>query len=605
MPSFKQWLSLPANLERDNKNLFTIAISLIIACLIFLFINYIVNTELTPTSGGHYIEGVVGQPRFINPIYAINDVDRDLTQLTFSGLMKYQNDGSLTNDLIEQYSTNDWRTFNTTLKNDLFWSDGHPLTADDVIFTIRAIQDSSYKSPHRASWVGIEVTKISDTEIVFKLEKPSVIFLENLTVKIIPRHIWGEIMPQNLVFSQHNLNPITSGPYKIRSINQDRQEYINSINLEPNPYYHGQKPYIHDFSFRFFNKEADVSGVSGSPVNLNMKANVLNLPRYFAVFLNPEKNVLFQDNNVRNALNISLDKEQLNGQPISSPLLDYENEYDLEKAKTILAEAGFENGVKVIKEESTFNFSKDLKVGDTGEEVRQLQRCLIQQKFLSGQITGFFNTETKNAVIDFQEAYREEVLAPGGLSRGTGTVSVNTRRKLNEVCSYQPENTANLSFTLHTVDQPRLQKVANWIKDEWSKIGIQVNIETVDIQTLERDIIRTREYEALLFGNALRSFPDLLPFFHSSQTQELNLSLYQNKEVDRWLEEARSTLDNQEIIEKIANKIKEDQPAIFLYTPDYIYYTTHQLKGFSAVTIIDPSRRFVDIENWHLKTTRK
>ena len=76
-------------------------------------------------------------------------------------------------------------------------------------------------------------------------------------------------------------------------------------------------------------------------------------------------------------------------------------------------------------------FSRNLKVGTSGADVKCLQQLL--NKEVAGQVpqTGVFGVITKAAVIAFQEKYRAEVLAPSGLARGTGMVGLATRIKLN------------------------------------------------------------------------------------------------------------------------------------------------------------------------------
>lgn len=197
-----------------------------IASSSYLAINfYFKNTEAKIASGGNYIEGVLGQPSRINPIYAVaSGVDRDLTELIFSGLMKYDSQGKIIPDLAENYETKEeGKIYEVYLKERLFWQDGQPLTASDVIFTIKTIQNSDYKSPVVASWLGVEVEKISDSGIRFKLKKPYSSFLENLTQKIIPEHVWKDIPPQSFPLAIYNLKPIGSGSYKLKELNQDKQ----------------------------------------------------------------------------------------------------------------------------------------------------------------------------------------------------------------------------------------------------------------------------------------------------------------------------------------------------------------------------------------------
>ena len=104
-PAFFQLKQFLKILKRREKIAFFLFCSLFIGSGIFLGLNfYFQNTEFRPTSGGNYSEGLIGQPRFINPIYApANDVDRDLTELIFSGLMKYNSDGDIVPDLAKEY----------------------------------------------------------------------------------------------------------------------------------------------------------------------------------------------------------------------------------------------------------------------------------------------------------------------------------------------------------------------------------------------------------------------------------------------------------------------------------------------------------------------
>lgn len=113
----------------------------------------------------------------------------------------------------------------------------------------------------------------------------------------------------------------------------------------------------------------------------------------------------------------------------------------------------------------------------------------------------------------------------------------------------------------------------------------------------------------LLFGEVLEIIPDPYPFWHSSQVKDpgLNLAKYENKSADKLLESARVSLDE----ETRAKKYQEfqdiligDAPALFLYSPEYIYYVSKNIKGVDAKIIAEPSKRFANIEGWFIKTKR-
>ncbi|MCX6719891.1 MAG: hypothetical protein NTV36_02180 [Candidatus Staskawiczbacteria bacterium] len=105
LPSFSQWKQLFKILKGAERLFFLVLVILAFLSVTYLTVSlYINNTKTTPTFGGNYTEGVVGQPRFINPIYGeTNDTDRALIDLIYSGLMTYDKDGKIVNDLVKDY----------------------------------------------------------------------------------------------------------------------------------------------------------------------------------------------------------------------------------------------------------------------------------------------------------------------------------------------------------------------------------------------------------------------------------------------------------------------------------------------------------------------
>lgn len=653
-PSFSQWRQFFKILGKKERIAFLVCLSLFLVSFSYLFINfYLKNTEIKPAEGGSYIEGTIGSPRYIQPIYApANDADRDLVELIFSGLVKQGPDGEIIPDLAEDYNIlDDGKTWEFHLKKNISWSDGKPLTADDVIFTIQAIQNQNTKSPLRANWLGVETEKISELGIRFKLKNPSSVFLENCQTKIIPEHIWKEISPENFPLTPKNLSPVGSGPYKLKNLTQNKEGEIISVELVRNTKYYGPTPNLKKISFKFFDDEqklikayqsGEIQGfslVSGEnlPKNTNgLTSYSFSLPRYFAVFfnLNAPANYsgILKDSNVRLALNYGTNKEEIldkalsgKGEVSQSPVLPeiygFEGpsvvyQFDKEKAEELLDKTGYkknESGMreKVEKKTATFQFKSNLKLGSQGTEVKELQKCLARfpEIYPEGEITGIFGDKTKAAVILFQEKYREEILVPNDLDQGNGEIMGSTRKKLNEVCFDQGDKTIPLKIVLSTVDQPQLVEVANILKEQWKSLGVDLEVKTFDIASLERDVIRYRDYEAILFGEILGIIPDPFPFWHSSQKKDpgLNLSEYENKDCDKLLETARQSLDEIEretSLEKFQNLLLKDAPAVFLYTPDYLYFVAKEIKGVDQKTLADPSKRFSNVENWYIETKR-
>jgi len=659
-PSFSQWKQIFKILKGKERIIFLFLVFLALASATYLAANfYIISTKSAPAYGGTYIEGIVGQPRFVNPIYGeTNDVDRMLIELVYSGLMTYDKDGKITNDLAESYQlSEDKRTYTFFLKDNLFWQDGVQLTADDVIYTIKTIQSSDYKSPLRANWLDVRAEKLSDKSFTLTLNSPYNSFLENCTVKIIPQHIWKNILPENFTLSSYNLQPIGSGLYSLSSIEQTSAGFIKKIELAANHKYYEKLPYISNLSFYFFDNKDDlikaanqktIDGFSvtyldnnealaekqvkqGWAQNEKFSVYSFSMPRYFAVFFNTQKSKLLSDLNIAKALNYSVDKQGLVQKisdefkekisvvdsPILSNYFGYSGptvtyEYDAEKSEGLLDKSGYkEQGEGTIRakpndKKPAFQFKSYLKIGSGGNEVTELQGCLSRldpnfKELLNGETSGKYGEGTGNAVTEFQKKYLPDVAS-------TGETGPGTRKKLNELCLVPQNDTLPLQFTLTTINQAELVKVANLLKDYWEKVGASVQIKAVELPEL-KDIIKNRDYDALLYGQALGSLPDLYPFWHSTQINDpgLNLSAYQNKNADQLLKDARETSDEQiklQKYEKLQDTILADAPALFLYNPDYTYWASEKIKGVDTTKIADPAKRFSNIENWYIRTHR-
>ena len=607
---------------------------------------YVEQTEIVPKRGGEMVEGIVGSPRFINPLYgSTQDVDRDLVQLIFSGIMKYDEDGEVVNDLAKNVTVeNGGKTIIVNLKENVFWHDEKPFTSDDIVFTIQALKDSAYKSPVRANWVGVEVLKVSELRVRFELREPYAPFIERLTLPILPAHIWENISPEKAALSLYNLQPIGTGPYKIASSKRSSEGNITELRLRPNLNYYEQIPYIQSIVLRFYETEEKLieAAQKGQVHNLTLSSTTLlarirtgivhelALPRYFALFFNVEADIV-EKQSIRDALALSLDKERIvkevfgeYGIIVNSPLPSHAfntaeiptESQDITKATALIEDNGYtkEEGVFVKTfQETSGSITSNLQRGSQGAQVRSLQECLAKdpEVYPLGTVNGVFGPSTQAAVISFQEKYAEDVLQPTGLTKGTGTVGPSTRAKLDELCFNQPSEQISLAIELVTLNQTIMLEIAEKIKEQWSSFGVDVKITSFSVSELERDIIKPRNYQILLFGEILSIIPDPFPFWHSSQVKDpgLNLSVYDNKQADRLLEQIRREMDEEERIglyNELQAIVLKDTPAIFLYDEPFLYITNSNIHGTlkDDSVIADPSKRFSNIANWYIKTKR-
>jgi ABC-type transport system substrate-binding protein len=639
--------------SKTEKKWFSLFFFLFILSAALLNINYYFkNTVVLAKAGGGYKEGLIGQPRFINPLYlSDNDADRDLVEILYSSLVKFDENGKITKDLAENFQIkNDGKDYVFQLKKNILWHDGKPLTVDDIIFTIEFIQAPQYKSPQRAEWSGIAVEKQENDKIAFRLQKRYSSFLETVAhLKILPEHIFQDVPPENfpwILASQEYL--IGSGPFKIKEIKKDKSGYTNKIILQRNENFYAKKPFLKKISFYFYKdieklleqtrtKKIDGFSISDSRYLKNLEKQGfrlyrLSLPRYFALFFNLQDSRFAKGKEMKEVFNYAIDKKEIlenvflnEGQIIESPILsDYFNfsepsqvyEFNPNKAKEILNKQGFKENqnnkkVKIQETNATFLFKNNLKYGSKGQEVKELQKCLSKDKevYPQGKITGEFGNDTKQAVIRFQEKYAEEILSPAGIKKGTGDVKLLTREKFNQVCQEEPK-IIPLKFILTTSNKSPLTEIAEILKKQLESVGIEIEIKKISLAELETNVLTKREFEILLFGEALGQIPDLFPFWHSSQKEfpGLNITSYQSKESDDFLIKAREGLEEEERkknLEQFQEIFLKDSPAIFLVRSYCFYFISPKIKGYKMEKISQPSNRFSKIEDMYVKTKRE
>jgi peptide/nickel transport system substrate-binding protein len=534
--------------------------------IIFIFSTLVIvwktnNSLLTekPTSGGAFSEGVVGTPRFINPLLAVSDADRDLSALIYSGLMRVDSNGNLMPDMADRYEiSSDGLSYTFFLKDNLKWHDGEAITADDVLFTIQQAKNPELKSVKRANWEGVDVQKIDAQTIKFTLKKPYSPFLENTTMGIIPEHIWKEASPEQMAFSEFNIEPIGSGPYKISAVARNSSGIISSYSLSANKNFSLGRPYIEKVTIRFYSSEKELteaysSGAVGNiggvtPQNifdLDTTASdirTLNLPRIFAVFLNQNNIKAFAQKEVREALLMATDKDRI---------------------------------------------------------IKEVLRGFAEK--INGPIPpGVFGVN-ETAPSTYDPARAKRILENSGWKPEKGT-NILTKKSGKE--------TLRLEFSLSTSDSFELKRTAELIKEMWEPLGIKVDLRIYEIGDLNQNIIRTRKYDALFFGEVVGRDSDPFAFWHSSQRNDpgLNIALYTNPQVDKLLEEARIATETEKRVAKykqLQDAVTKDIPAIFVFSPDFIYITSKTIKGLDKTdNIASPPERFSQIYNWYIQTDK-
>lgn len=549
-------------LPASDSFLLKISLLAFFAFLLLFFVSLSKESQVeVSTPGGNLVEGVVGTPRFINPVLAVTRADKDMSILVYDGLMKLSSDGVLIPNIAESVTISEDRlTYNVVLMDDVVFHDGVPLVAEDVVFTVQRIQDPALGSPLRSNFDGVVVEQIGEHEVNFVLSEAYAPFIENLTFGILPRHVWKDASDEEFPFSQHNSEPIGAGPYKINKINRNTSGIPESYILEPFADYHGVVPKISRLTLNFYaNEERLVDAYKKGVVNsfAGIDQNTLRdleineethaivripLPRTFAVFFNQNKSVALRDAGARKALDAAIDRDSLvnavlggYGNPLYSPI-----------------PPGF--GIEIERTASTTS-------GTGFDEARAILRG-----------------------------------AGWKINDETGI----WEKKIDDI-------TTPLSFSIATVNSKVFEDTAEYLRTEWKKLGAEVAIKQFEQSDLTQAIIRPRDYEALLFGTVVGRPLDFYSFWHSSQRNDpgLNVALYANITTDSVLSKARTNSNSEEqrtALRTFVEEMRLETPAVFLFSPELLYVFPNQVTGATFTGLADPSERFETISNWFINT---
>ena len=557
VPSLGQWKYLKKAFSPGERFAFNAAMAVLIIALIFLGLRlYQKHVYLVPKEGGKYVEAAIGAPKYVNPIFCqTNDVDQDLANLIFSSLVKYDESGEVIYDLLSKHEiSEDQKVYTFYLRQDAKWHDGETLDADDVLFTIETAQNPDINSPLYLNLRGIETEKIDDHAFKMVLKEPFSPFLSTLNFGIMPQHIYQDIPPENISLAEYNLKPIGAGPFKFKTLTRGSFGDIKQYNLERNENYYGKKPYLDNIIFRFY---PDIISAVEALKNKHVEG-ISYITKEYEEKLPQKANIHYY--------HLSLPQ-------YAAVFYNTKNE--------ILAE-------KKVREALAFATNKEN----------------ILTKALSG-----YGETAEGPILKGSLGYTNEVKKFDYNPEEAARILEEAGWKMNEEKTFRVKGDKELKITVTTVNQADYLAALELLQAEWEKIGVKIEINVVDSRRIRTEVIKPREYDALLYGQVIGYDSDPYPFWHSSQQRDpgLNLSIYYKKEIDKILEEARKISNPQERSAKYQDFLKimaEEQPALFLYSPNYTYGLAKKVKGFEVKKIVSPQDRFSKVEYWYINTKR-
>ena len=510
-----------------------------------------------PAYGGTFVEGVAGVPQYLNPVIAATDVDEDVSRLVFSGLTRYDQTGAIVPDLASTFHTeSDGRIWTFDIREDATWHDGQPVTADDVVFTVKLLQDRGYVGPYSDAFRGVSVDRISPRTVRFTLPDVYGPFADSTTVPLLPSHLLGNVPYAELSRQPFNANPIGTGPFRVNEVDARQIVLLRNDDFYRTRPARG-RPYLDKVILRFYPdpteallalSRGEIDGVGGlSSLDAerarSLKGAVLySLPtdNFVSMFLNvrPDR-VVFRDRAVRQAIATAIDRGRV----------------------LRLAADGRGTVADQFVPSGSWAYVKDV------------------TKYT-------FSTEDATALLD-QADWKDH--------DGDGI---------------RDKGGQKLAFTISTSDEPARTAAATQIQRDLNAVGMSVTVKSMPFVQLVDNVARQRSFDALLVEIAVSGDPDPYTFFHSTEVNDPghNFSGFSTLPIDRNLEAARRTFDEtarRELYAPVFQAISKEVPVVFLYFSDYLYAQSRQVQGLRIAPLTDPRERFWNVEDWYVRTSPK
>lgn len=509
-----------------------------------------------PKAGGTYTEGMIGTFTNANPLYASSSIDSSVSRLVFAGLLKYDQNNQLVGDLAESWAVGpNERVYTVKLKQNLYWHDGYALTAEDVVFTYKTIQNPESKSYLYPSWQNIKIEAKDSQTIVFTLPNSLTSFAHSLTTGIVPEHSLKNVQPSQLRSNSfNNQTPIGSGPFsfsKVEVVGSTPDKRQERVALNAYERYHGGKPHIDNFVFRTYPDEQTlVKAYTDKEVTAMMGPTTV-----------PES---IKENNDTHEIAI----------PLTGEVLVF-----FKTTNEVLADAAVRKALVLGANKKEIFDSLSYPLASVDEPLLKTQ-------------TGY-NPAFRQATNNPEEAKKILDAAGWVVDKETGIRS---------------KNGLKLQFRLISQSTSEYSTVTKVLQQQWLKLGVKMDAELQSDQDLQ-STLSLHNYDALLYGISLGPDPDVFAYWHSTQgdprsSTRLNFSEYKSTVVDQALEAGRTRSDQQLRTAKYKPFLEawqKDAPALSLYQPRLLYIVHKPFYGFDSKSANISTDRFASVEKWRIR----
>jgi len=436
--------------------------------------------------------------------------------------------------------SDDGNSLQLYLRDDIFWSDGNPITIYDIIYTFDIYSDPNVESRFFGQFqnfytidgqqIDIEKTfkviSLSVLEINFK--KDSNPTLLDVNLEIIPKHIWSKYKPEEFPQVQANFEPVTSGPFKL---SKWERESIISLRIDSSNFLYDPE---------------------------NIKEIIFKIiPDYKSRIIQLKTNAIDLSNNIKSE---DVDELKLTGDVILSTLRGRDYDYigwnhidpqEYQKSK-VIPNKFFSTAE--IRKALTHAINRKEIIQSYLEEFGELCKGPVSPMFKS-----YFDPDLPE--YDYDPSIAIKILKANGWEDKNSDGVVE-------------KGDVEFSFDLYiSTGNPRRNYVATIVKNNLKVVGIEVNIQTLEMGAFVESLM-TRDFDAWIAGWTIAVPIDLNPYWNSDpEIGFLNFSSYQNNEKDVLLDSLQQRLNESEkiiIYKKLQRIFYEDEPVTFLFWYDNI-----------------------------------
>ncbi len=543
-----------------------ILIAVISSIMVLMLMSYLavsIAAIQRPAEGGDYVEALLAAPGQLNPLLSDPTSDQsaaDIRALIFEGLVSHSSDGLPQPALAQSWELSaDGESYIFTLRQNVRWHDGKPLTAQDVIFTIQAIQSPAYAGDMSLAsiWRTVDVEAIGDMQIRCRLNATYAPFLKYASFPILPAHVFENIPPEQWATLAFNQVAIGTGPYRLTELTSAHALFqVNSA-------YYGTKPFIQSIELRFFDSQE-------AALNALLSSNVHGLHFLSA---NEARSFRIPDTITRHAA-----------------ALDRMTMVAFNLRRTPMNELGFRRALAAGLDRKLV---LDTALDGQGNVIDS--PILPQNWAIALDLSWYEPSQQRAAALLDELGF---TLQSSGIRARQGQVLV-----LNLITDTAPDRVA----------------AANEIARQWAALGINVTVEQLSAQDLQSRLLRHDFDLALHAWQRIGSDPDVYELWHSDAAENgANYAGLQDGEIDTLLQSARQTPEP-EIRSAAYNAFQRRwidlAPSIPLYQMQLIYLMSADMGGVDMPLSDSPATassllygregRFRNMSLWFLQSSRE